>query len=85
MHLKRLKIEEVGAFTSRLLDADHLEGSFNLEKRADVEGRFWLTPAEGETGEFQVTIGRDRELGRITLLRNHQEAIVVLPETSDGF
>jgi hypothetical protein len=40
-----------------------------------------LTPATKQSGEFTVLIGTDPKRGRITLLQNSTEAVVMLGAT----
>lgn len=81
MRIERLTIAEGDTLALRLLDSRQLEGSYFLVPRPEAPERFFITPADGDRGEFTGITGLDPDRGWVTLLRNTSQAIVMLGVT----
>jgi hypothetical protein len=68
------------AIAVALKERRELEGTFFLVQRPEDPSRYFIAPAPG-SGEFRAIVGLDRARGRITLLLNSTEAVVMLGAT----
>jgi len=58
------------------------DGTYWLVERPESPGRYFITPALDDGGEFQAMVGLDPQRGRITVLLNSTEAVVMLGATA---
>src|SRR3954451_23451303 len=85
MKITRLTPAEGAAVASTLVEVVDLDGTYDLSPREGALDRYMLTPAEHAAGKFRVKIGKDPKMGRITLLQNDTEAVILLDATARPF
>jgi hypothetical protein len=82
MRIERLSKHEGEHLATALQERHDLEGTYELVQRPEDPGRYAINPARGDSGEFRVMVGRHPRRGRITLLVNTVEAVVMIDATS---
>lgn len=82
MRIERMPRADGEQIAAALTERHDLEGTFVLIKRHDAEDRYTISPVADDQGDFRAMVGMDKERGRITLLLDGAEAIVMHGATS---
>jgi hypothetical protein len=82
MKIQRMSRGDGEALAAVLRERQELDGTFRLIQRPEEPERYFINPANGQRGEFRAIVGMDKKLGRITLLLNSTEAVVLLGATT---
>jgi len=85
MQIERTTKAEGELIAADLTERLDLDGTYWLNERPEHPGHFFVTPAQGNRGEFRMMVGLDRQRGRITLLVNTTEAVVIRGATIEAF
>ena len=82
MKVERVSKSDGERIAANLTARVEFDGTYWLVARPEDPSRYFLTPAHGNKGEFRAMVGLDRERGRITLLVNTTEAVIMLGATT---
>ena len=81
MRLERVSVEVADELAAALTEKRVLEGQYNLTLQPGFSDRYHLV-SPGKRGEYTCMTGVDAKRGRITLLRNHVQAVLLLDATA---
>jgi hypothetical protein len=82
MRLEQVSLEAADGIVARLKEKRVLEGTFDLQLRPGFTDRYQIISPVGRPGTYSGVTGIDLHRGRITLLRSHSDAVLLLDATA---